>query len=87
VWLTDAISHLDLFDNDWPIWTYGEIAPPGKFVHAVDGRRRALSSLVADGCIVSGASISRSLLFTDAWSTRIRRFASPSSCTEASQIG
>ena len=65
--LTDARPHLDLFDRDWPIWTYGEIAPPAKFVHDADGRRgRAVSSLVADGCIVSGASISRSLLFTGA---------------------
>jgi glucose-1-phosphate adenylyltransferase len=38
MWLTDAIPHLDLFDNDWSNWTYGEIAPPGKFMHAVDGR-------------------------------------------------
>ena len=65
--LTDAVPHLDLFDRNWPIWTYGEIAPPAKFVHDADGRRgMAVSSLLADGCIVSGASISRSLLFTGA---------------------
>ena len=56
---------LDLYDRDWPIWTYGEITPPAKFVHDVDGRRGvAVSSLVSGGCIVSGAAISRSLLFT-----------------------
>jgi len=63
--LTDIVPDLDLYDNNWPIWTYGEITPPAKFVHDVDGRRgSAVSSLVSGGCIVSGAAISRSLLFT-----------------------
>ena len=63
--LTDVVPELDLYDRDWPIWTYGEITPPAKFVHDVDGRRGlAVSSLVSGGCIVSGASINRSLLFT-----------------------
>jgi glucose-1-phosphate adenylyltransferase len=63
--LTDVIPELDLFDRDWPIWTYGEITPPAKFVHDEDGRRgMAISSLVSGGCIVSGASLRRSLLFT-----------------------
>ena len=63
--LTDIVPDLDLYDRDWPIWTYGEITPPAKFVHDVDGRRgSSVSSLVSGGCIVSGASISRSLLFT-----------------------
>jgi glucose-1-phosphate adenylyltransferase len=63
--LTDVVPDLDLYDQNWPIWTYGEITPPAKFVHDVDGRRGvAISSLVSGGCIVSGAAISRSLLFT-----------------------
>jgi glucose-1-phosphate adenylyltransferase len=63
--LTDIIPDLDLYDKDWPIWTYGEITPPAKFVHDEDGRRgQAISSLVSGGCIVSGASLKRSLLFT-----------------------
>jgi len=63
--LTDVVPELDLFDRDWPIWTYGEITPPAKFVHDEDDRRgRAISSLVSGGCIVSGASLRRSLLFT-----------------------
>jgi glucose-1-phosphate adenylyltransferase len=65
VGLTDVVPHLDLFDHDWPIWTHAEIVPPAKFVHDEDGRRgMAVSSLVSGGCIVSGASVSRSLLFT-----------------------
>jgi glucose-1-phosphate adenylyltransferase len=63
--LTDIVPDLDLYENNWPIWTYGEITPPAKFVHDTDGRRgSAVSSLVSGGCIVSGATISRSLLFT-----------------------
>ncbi len=63
--LTDVVPDLDLYDKDWPIWTFGEITPPAKFVHDEDGRRgQAISSLVSGGCIVSGASLRRSLLFT-----------------------
>ena len=63
--LTQASPALDLYDRDWPIWTYGEIVPPAKFVHDTDGRRgEAVSSLVSGGCIVSGSTIRRSLLFT-----------------------
>jgi glucose-1-phosphate adenylyltransferase len=63
--LTDIVPELDLFDRDWPIWTYAEITPPAKFVHDIDGRRgEAISSLVSGGCILSGAAARRSLLFT-----------------------
>ncbi len=63
--LTDVVPALDLFQHDWPIWTYAEITPPAKFVHDVDGRRGiGISSLVSGGCIVSGASLRHSLLFT-----------------------
>ena len=63
--LTDVVPDLDLYDRSWPIWTYSEITPPAKFVHDVDGRRGlAIQSLLSGGCIVSGASVSRSLVFT-----------------------
>ncbi|MBL8574744.1 MAG: glucose-1-phosphate adenylyltransferase [Hyphomicrobiaceae bacterium] len=63
--LTDVVPELDLFDRAWPIWTYSEITPPAKFVHDEDGRRgMAISSLVSGACIVSGAALRRSLLFT-----------------------
>jgi glucose-1-phosphate adenylyltransferase len=63
--LTDIVPALDLFDHDWPIWTYAELTPPAKFVHNEDGRRGyGISSLVSGGCIISGASLHRSLLFT-----------------------
>ena len=63
--LTDVVPELDLYDRSWPLWTYSEITPPAKFVHDIDGRRgSAVASLVSGDCIVSGASIHRSLLFT-----------------------
>jgi glucose-1-phosphate adenylyltransferase len=63
--LTDLVPALDLFDHDWPIWTYAEVTPPAKFVHNEAGRRgEAVNSLISGGCIVSGAALCRSLLFT-----------------------
>ncbi|TXC71674.1 glucose-1-phosphate adenylyltransferase [Sphingomonas ginsenosidivorax] len=63
--LTDVVPKLDLYDHSWPLWTYAEVTPPAKFVHASDGRRgEAVSSLVSGDCIISGSSIHRSLIFT-----------------------
>ncbi|WP_181704128.1 glucose-1-phosphate adenylyltransferase [Chthonobacter albigriseus] len=63
--LTDFVPALDLYDRSWPIWSYAEIVPPAKFVHDEDGRRgMATSSLVSGACIISGARIDKSLLFT-----------------------
>jgi glucose-1-phosphate adenylyltransferase len=63
--LTDIVPKLNMYDRDWPIWTYSEITAPAKFVHDEDGRRgSAVSSLVSGDCIVSGSKVSRSLLFT-----------------------
>ncbi|WP_027284132.1 glucose-1-phosphate adenylyltransferase [Rubritepida flocculans] len=63
--LVDVVPPLDIYDQDWPIWTHSEVVPPAKFVHDEEGRRgEAISSLVAGGCIISGASCRRSLLFT-----------------------
>jgi glucose-1-phosphate adenylyltransferase len=63
--LVEVTPDLDLYDHNWPIWTYAEVNPPAKFVHDEDGRRgQAISSLVSGGCIVSGAALRRTLLFT-----------------------
>ncbi len=71
--LTDITPELDLYDRDWPIWTYAELKPPAKFVHDEDGRRgSAVSSLVSGDCIISGAALKRSLIFTGA---RINSFS------------
>jgi len=63
--LTGVTPALDLYDTDWPIWTYSELTAPAKFVHDEPERRgNAISSLVSGGCIVSGTELRQSLLFT-----------------------
>ncbi|MFQ5624231.1 MAG: glucose-1-phosphate adenylyltransferase [Paracoccaceae bacterium] len=63
--LTDFTPELDLYHEDWPIWTYAEITPPAKFIHDEKDRRgMAVSSMVSGGCIISGSKLDRCLLFT-----------------------
>lgn len=63
--LTDFTPELDLWDHEWPIWTYSESVPPAKFIHDEENRRgSAVSSMVSGGCIVSGTEIRNSVLFT-----------------------
>jgi glucose-1-phosphate adenylyltransferase len=63
--LTEIVPDLDLYDQSWPIWTYSEMSAPAKFVHDYPGRRgQATSSLIAGGCVVSGSTVWRSLLFS-----------------------
>ncbi len=63
--LTDVVPALDLYDRNWPIWTYGEVVPPAKFVHDNEGRRgQAITSLISGGCIISGSMLRRTLLST-----------------------
>ena len=57
---------LNMYDRNWPIWTYQEQLPPAKFVHDEDGRRgKAINSLVSGGCIISGAQVSNSVVFSN----------------------
>ncbi len=63
--LTHVTPELDIYDSTWPIWTFAEIKPPAKFVHDDEMRRgSATSSLISGDCIISGATLNRSLLFT-----------------------
>ncbi|MHA7776875.1 glucose-1-phosphate adenylyltransferase [Roseibium sp. M-1] len=63
--LTDFTPELDIYSNDWPIWTYSELTPPAKFIHNEEGRRGlATSSMVSGGCIISGSTLDQCLLFT-----------------------
>ncbi len=63
--LTKVVPQLDLYDLEWPIWTFQEQLPPAKFVFDEEGRRgMAVDSLVSGGCIISGATVRRSLLFS-----------------------
>ena len=55
---------LNLYDRDWPIWTYQPQSPPAKFIFDDDGRRgEAIDSLISAGCIISGARVKRSVVF------------------------
>ncbi|WP_127996326.1 glucose-1-phosphate adenylyltransferase [Piscinibacter defluvii] len=57
---------LNMYDKNWPIWTYQEQLPPAKFVHDEQDRRgSAINSLVSGGCIVSGAEVRDSVLFSN----------------------
>ena len=59
---------LNMYDRDWPIWTYSELAPSAKFIHDEVGRRgHAVNSVVSAGCIVSGSRVDQSLLFTNVY--------------------
>lgn len=63
--LTATSPELNMYDRDWPIWTYQEQLPPAKFVHNEPGRRGvAIESIVSGGCIISG-ELNRSLLFSN----------------------
>ncbi|HZP85243.1 MAG TPA: glucose-1-phosphate adenylyltransferase [Burkholderiales bacterium] len=64
--LVHVTPELSLYDNTWPIWTYQEQLPPAKFVFDDEGRRgAALDSLVSGGCILSGSTVRRTLLFSN----------------------
>jgi glucose-1-phosphate adenylyltransferase len=63
--LTTTIPALDMYDAEWPIWTYQEQLPPAKFVFDQDDRRgTAIDSIVSGGCIVSGSRVANSVLFS-----------------------
>ena len=63
--LTRVTPALNLYDDNWPIWTYQEQLPPAKFVFDLDGRRgAAIDSMVSGGCIVSGSTVRNSMLFS-----------------------
>ncbi len=71
--LVEPTPPLNLYDRRWPIWTYQEQQPPAKFVFDDEGRRGiAIDSMVAGGAIVSGATVRRSILFSE---VRINSFA------------
>ncbi len=64
--LTKVVPDLNMYDQEWPIWTHQEQLPPAKFVFDEPDRRGvAVDSLVSGGCIVSGSTVRHSLLFSD----------------------
>jgi glucose-1-phosphate adenylyltransferase len=64
--LAKITPQLNLYDRDWPVWTFQEQLPPAKFVFDDEGRRgMAVDSMISGGCIVSGATVRRSVLFSN----------------------
>jgi glucose-1-phosphate adenylyltransferase len=64
--LVRVSPELNIYDEQWPIWTYQEQLPPAKFVFDDDNRRgAAIDSMVSGGCIISGTRVSNSLLFSN----------------------
>jgi glucose-1-phosphate adenylyltransferase len=71
--LVRPTPQLDIYDRNWPVWTYQQQLPPAKFIFDDKDRRGvAVDSMVSGGCIVSGAHVARSLLFS---SVRINSWA------------
>ncbi len=64
--LVAVTPQLNLYDQVWPIWTHQLQAPPAKFVFDDPDRRgEAIQSMVAGGCVISGAHVRHSLLFSN----------------------
>ena len=64
--LIGVLPELNLYDEDWPIWTYQEQLPPAKFIFDNDDRRgMAVDSMVSGGCLISGSTVRHSLLFSN----------------------
>jgi glucose-1-phosphate adenylyltransferase len=64
--LIGVLPELNLYDEEWPIWTYQEQLPPAKFVFDDEDRRgMAVDSMVSGGCLISGATVRHSLLFSN----------------------
>ncbi|MYA35637.1 MAG: glucose-1-phosphate adenylyltransferase [Gammaproteobacteria bacterium] len=71
--LISAEPQLNLYDPNWNFWTYQEQLPPAKFVFDYDDRRgMAVDSMVSGGCIISGAVVRHSLLFSN---VRVRSYS------------
>ena len=64
--LIGVTPELNLYDDEWPIWTNQEQLPPAKFIFDDETRRgMAIDSMVSGGCIISGALVRHSLLFSN----------------------
>ncbi|NOR51431.1 MAG: glucose-1-phosphate adenylyltransferase [Gammaproteobacteria bacterium] len=71
--LCSVDPELNLYNREWPIWTYQTQHPPAKFIFDDDGRRgEAIDSLISGGCIISGSLVKRSVIF---FATRINNFS------------
>jgi len=61
--LVSVTPQLNLYDPQWPIFTYQSSDPPAKTVLEEEGRMgTAINSILSNGCIISGGSVKRSIL-------------------------
>lgn len=82
--LAAVVPELDIYDTNWPIWTYQRQLPPAKFVQDAEGRHgQAINTLVSGGCIVSGSSVSNSVLFSN---VRVRSFCTLDACVVLPEV-
>jgi len=64
--LIGVTPELNLYDDEWPIWTHQAQQPPAKFVFDDEDRRgMAVDSMVSGGCIISGSTVRHSVLFSN----------------------
>ena len=64
--LVSVSPELNIYDDQWPILTYQRQLPPAKFVFNDNDRRgMAVDSMVSGGCVISGAEVERSVLFSN----------------------
>ena len=64
--MASTVPALDIYDKDWPIWTYQRQLPPAKFVpNAIGQHGTAVNTLILGGCIVSGSHVAHSVLFSE----------------------
>lgn len=64
--LASTVPELDIYDTEWPIWTYQRQLPPAKFVPDFQGNNGVyVNTVVSGGCIVSGSYVAHSVLFSE----------------------
>jgi glucose-1-phosphate adenylyltransferase len=64
--LAEIAPDLNLYDKNWPIWTYQEQLPPAKFAFDDNNRRgMAVDSLISGGCLITGSTVRHSVLFSN----------------------
>lgn len=64
--LADLKPDLNLYDENWPIWTHQEQIPPAKFAFDDENRRGyAVDSLISGGCLITGSLVRHSVLFSN----------------------
>ena len=72
--LASISPELNLYDKDWPIWTYQEQLPPAKFVFDKNGQQGVVvNTLISGGCIIEGSNVRSSVLFSN---VRVASFCS-----------